>query len=109
MTKIFDRYFYGLRSKKVIEEVVEQCSQCNSMKYIAPELMTQTTSSVVEHPGDKFAADVMRRALQKILVVRDYHSSYTTTAIIPDEKQIACDLAFSLQQTCCDEINALSA
>ena len=85
MTKIFDRYFYGLRSKKVIEEVVEQCSQCNSMKYIAPELMTQTTSSVVEHPGDMFAADVMRRALQKILVVRDYHSSYTTTAIIPDE------------------------
>ena len=86
LSRIFNRYFFGLKSTEVINDIIDQCSQCNSMKYIAPELLSQSTSSMPDGPGDLMAADIMKRNKQNILVVRDYHSSFTSTAILPNEQ-----------------------
>ena len=36
-------------------------------------------------PGQLFSADVVRRERQKILIVRDVHSSFTSGSLMPDE------------------------
>ena len=38
LSKVFDRHFYAISSMKCIEEVVEACNQCNSLKTIGREL-----------------------------------------------------------------------
>lgn len=85
MRKIFDRYFYALRSSKVIDEVCAKCDLCNSLKHIPREIFKQSNSKSPTFVGSEFAADVIRRTKQHILVVRETLSSYTSTSIIPDE------------------------
>ena len=86
LEKVFNRYFYGLKSAIVIANVTESCISCNSLKKINPELLQQSSTPSPSYPGDMFTADVMRRAGQKILITRDVFSSFTTGIIIEDEK-----------------------
>lgn len=48
-------------------------------------MFEQSLSLSAAAPRTTFFADVLRRQLQKICVVRDVHSSFTTASIIPDE------------------------
>ena len=86
LTQVFDRYFYGITSKSIIANIVNQCSQCNSMKKIPKELMSQSTTTTPSNVGEIFYADVLAREKQHIIVTRDVHSSYTCASIIEDEK-----------------------
>ena len=85
MGKLFDRHFYAIASSKVIEEVTDSCSQCNSLKKLDRELFHQSSSPRATSPGEQFAADVIRRHSQRIFATRDVHTSYTTASIITDE------------------------
>lgn len=85
LTKVFDRHFYAISSGKCIEEVVDACNQCNSLKTIGKELFQQSSSASPTKPGEQFASDVIRRCAQCIFVSRDIHTSYTTASIIPNE------------------------
>ena len=73
------------------------CNVCNSLKKLPKELFIQSTS-VSSVPGKKLSADVMRRAGQKILVVRDTLTSFTAASFAKDET--ASELRDALIVTC---------
>ena len=82
---VFSRYYFGIKSSEVISNVVDHCEFCNSIKCVPAEIFDQSLTLSQSAPGCVFFADVLRRCRQKICVVRDVHSSYTTASIIPDE------------------------
>ena len=85
LTQLFNRYFYAIGSDASTKLVVDSCSHCNSLKSLPKEIMEQSSGPTPLNPGQQFAADVIRRTRQKILLVRDVFSSFTCASIIPDE------------------------
>ena len=83
--KVFNRYFYALSSAKVIDDVTNSCNTCLALKRAPNELFEQSSSSPPSHPGSCLAADVICRAGQKILVVRDTLTSFTAATFIQNE------------------------
>ncbi|RLC16965.1 MAG: hypothetical protein DRI57_10485, partial [Deltaproteobacteria bacterium] len=66
---VFHRFFYALDMDKAIENVVHSCHQCTSLKLIPHTILSQSTSDPPDAIGVSFAADVIRREKQFILVV----------------------------------------
>ncbi|XP_035686925.1 uncharacterized protein LOC118423072 [Branchiostoma floridae] len=82
---VFSRYFFALNMDAVLHQVSDACDQCASLKRqlpIPPSFTTQPPPSTVL---TSFAADVMRRARQQILVVRECSTSFTSTQLISSE------------------------
>lgn len=82
----FHRGFYALDLEKALTRVTEACHLCTSLSSIPQSMQEQTTGDPPECPGISFAADVMKRARQLILVVRETVTSYTKTTFLTDEK-----------------------
>ena len=79
------RAFYALDMEKALKRVTEAYHLCSSLKYIPPSLQEQSTENPPKKPGISFAADVMKRARQLILVLRETVTSYTRTCFLDDE------------------------
>ena len=86
LEKVIERYFFGLNSSAAISNVTARCDTCNSLKLIPTEILEQSSSLSPTKPGGQFAADVLRRAKQRIFVARDTFSSFTTALLISDGK-----------------------
>ena len=84
LKSLFDKYFFGLGINAVLDRLYDECSLCNSMKKLPKQDNFQTTTNATQ-PGTHFVADVMRRAKQKILVIRDQFSSFTLAQFIGSE------------------------
>ena len=69
-----------------ITSVTKSCSQCQALETIPTELHAQSSTVSPTSPLYVYAADVMRRCLQVILVIRDTFSSYTSASILPNEQ-----------------------
>ena len=70
-----------------IASVVIACSQCEALKSVPRELHEQSILvPQTESPCAVFAADVMCREKQNILVFRDTFSSFIISSIIADEQ-----------------------
>ena len=82
---VFSRYFFAIKSDDAISHVVDHCELCNSLKAVPTEVFEQSLSISPTAPGCVFFADILRRCKQKICVVRDVHSSFTTASIAADE------------------------
>lgn len=89
LQKVFERYFFALDHEEGITEVTNSCHLCQSLAKLPPERAQFSTSEPPNAPGKVFASDVMKRSSQKILVTRDYFSSYTTACFIPNENRDA--------------------
>lgn len=87
MKRLVCRYFFALDMDKAISTVVSNCHQCASLKTIPTRFKPQTSSEPPLSIGTSFAADVMRRCRQIILVLRETVSSFTLTSFITSEKQ----------------------
>ena len=85
MFKVFNRHFYAISVAKIIDEVTNSCNACLALKKSPKELFEQTSSLPPDHPGRCLAADVICRAKQKILVLRDTLTSYTAATFIQNE------------------------
>ena len=72
---------------KVIEEITDSCNHCASLRPVKHKLVDQSSEPPVAGVGVTFAADVLRRARQMIMVVRETVTSYTCTQLIEDEKE----------------------
>ena len=81
-----NRHFYALDMTKAIDRVYETCHTCASLRYLPPPLLHNSTSDPPSVVGVSFAADVIRRSKQNILVLRETSTSFTSASIIPDEK-----------------------
>lgn len=85
---VMKRNFYALDMPKVIDRVCETCHTCAALRKFPEPLMHQSTDDPPEVVGVSFAADVLKRCKQSILVVRETTTSFTTASIIPDEKSV---------------------
>ena len=86
LEKLFNKYYFGIQVKQVIEETINSCMLCKSTKFLKPNKPEFQPKSQPTHPGQIFNIDVMRRHQQKIMICRDIFSSYTTIAILKSEQ-----------------------
>ena len=81
------RYFFALDLVKNIEEVTSSCHQCASLRQTPLTRAEQTSEEPPPSIGLSYAADVLKRTRQNILVVRECSTSYTRAVVIPDERK----------------------
>ena len=84
LTALIARYFYTPGWRGIINEVIDSCHQCASMKQL-PKVLLQDTSSSPDNIGSHFAADVIEREGQRILAIRECISQYTRAQLIHDQ------------------------
>lgn len=88
LKQMFQRYFYALDLDKSLELVSDSCHICTSLKHMPDTLLKQSSSDPPDVVGISFAADVIRRYRQCVLVLRETVTSFTSSCIIDDEKSI---------------------
>ena len=88
LSKIMSRYFFGINSENVIQNVVDVCDTCTSLKKLPNELFVQQSTPSPEQPGMLYNADVLRLNRQKILVAVDCFSSFASAGHVKDESHI---------------------
>ena len=86
LSSVFERYFFALDTKKHISAVSDHCHTCASLKKVPHSMIPQSSSEPPAAIGIQFAADIIKRARQLILVIREVVSSYTTTSLIDSEQ-----------------------
>ena len=86
LSRVVKRYFWAINVDRALELTSQSCHLCASLRKVPKSLIPESSSSPPESVGCSFAADVMNRERQKILVVREYVSSLTRAAILPSEK-----------------------
>ena len=80
------RYLYALDIDKAIDRVTQGCHQCAALRQTPKACEEQTTSLPPEAVGVSFAADVIKRSKQLILVLRECVTSFTATTLLEDER-----------------------
>lgn len=80
------RYLFALDMDKAIDRVTSSCHCCAALRQTPHTLVKQSTSAPPDAVGVSFAADVIKRARQLILVLRECVTSYTTTVLLDDER-----------------------
>ena len=108
MKQVMDRYFYALDMEGAIKTTCSSCHHCNSLKYIPPPLVQQSSWNPPDIIGSSFALDVMCRAGQCILILHETVSSYAVTHLIDNEQhQTFRDAILSLvteMRSCCRSV-----
>ena len=92
------RYFYALDLDGAIDQVAASCHQCASLRQVPHTLQQQSTGDPPEVIGVAFAADVIKRERQLILVLRETVTSYTEACLVESERH--SDLRDALIQMC---------
>lgn len=87
LKQVVSRYFYALDLDKALDQCSQSCHLCTSLRKIPSHIIEQSTSEPPAAVGISFAADVIKRNRQLILVVRETTSSFTTSCIIEDERR----------------------
>ena len=83
---VVNRYFYALDIYKAIDNVSNVCLHCASLRKTPRTVIDQSTSYPPVAIGVSFAAVVMRREHQFVLVVRECLTSFTYAVIIDNER-----------------------
>ena len=80
------RYFYALDMDSAIDQVSTTCHTCSALTQLTHVQEKQSTSDPPDGVCIRFAADVMRREKQFILMLRDVVTSYTWSLLIEGER-----------------------
>ena len=80
----FEKRFFSVGLQSEIDKIYNNCHYCSTQRKI-PTLFEHHTQTEVSAPGSFFHADVIKRASQKILIIRDHFSSYTNAKFIKAE------------------------
>ena len=83
---VIQRHFFALDMSAAITRVSDSCHTCASLKKFPTSLTSQSSEDPPEVVGVSFAADIIRRCRQFILLLRECATSYTTSCLVPDEK-----------------------
>ena len=84
LSSLVSRYFYAPGWRAVIDDITNNCHQCAALSKL-PKVLLQDSSQIPHGLATNFAADVIERNSQKILVVRENLSLYTRALIIKDQ------------------------
>ena len=86
LKQVISRSFYMIGLDRIVESVGSECSTCASLKTFPKHLVTQETGEPPAAIGISFAADVLKREKQCILIVRENITCYTAALIVENEK-----------------------
>ena len=84
---VMKRHFYALDLTKAIESTYNSCHTCLSLQKFPDSLVKRTSEDPQESIGVSFAADILKRDRQLILLLRKTVTSYTAACIVSYEKQ----------------------
>ena len=84
---VTQRYFYALDLDKALDRCSQCCHLCSSLKKVPSTLVEQSSSDPPDGVGISFAADIIKRYRQLILVVRETTTSYTASCLLDDERR----------------------
>ena len=84
---VMKRHFYALDLSKAVDSVCDSCHICASLLKFPNLLINQSSEDPPETVGLSFAADVIKRNQQLILLLREVVTSYTAACFIENEKQ----------------------
>lgn len=84
---VLKRHFYALDLVKSVSDMTDSCHTCAALKRFPDTLIKQSSEDPPEAVGLSFAADVLKRSRQLILVVRETVTSTTMACFIEDEKR----------------------
>ena len=87
MQLVMKPHFNALRLVKAIDNVCKTCHVCASLKKFPDQFVPQSSEEPTETFGTMFAADVLKRNCQLVLLLRECVTSYTVACLIPDEKR----------------------
>lgn len=109
MKRVVGRYFFALDLDRYVHETTASCQICAAVRDIPHALIKQSTGPPPDTIGQTFAADIVKRHRQKIFIMRETVTSYTTASIIKDETTEAVTEAIlaacsKLRPACASEI-----
>ena len=82
---LFQRQFYAINLDKHIELLYKNCYKCSVIQKLPREIIPNETKTFVESPQTHFHADVIKRATQNILTIKDHFSSFQDAMLINSE------------------------
>ena len=83
---VLQRQFFALDMNDAISRVTSACHTCAFLKSFPSSLVKQSSDDPSEVVGVSFAADVINRYRQLILVLRECATSFTASCLVHDEK-----------------------
>ena len=83
---VVQRHFFALDVNTPITRVSASCHTCASLQKFPNALVSQSSEDPPEVVGVFFAADIIKRSRQRVLLLRESTTSYTVSCIVPDEK-----------------------
>ena len=84
---VLQRQFFALDMNDAIFRVTSACHTCASLRTFPSSLVSQSSDDPPEVVGVSFAADVIKRNRQLILVLRECTTSFTASCLIRDERR----------------------
>ena len=84
LASLMDRYFYTPGGRAVIDNISENCLQCAAMRKL-PKVLLENTTQTPHGMASNFAVDIIERANQKILEVKENLSSFVRAQFVPDQ------------------------
>ena len=85
LMRVFNRFFFTLNLDKAVKRISDSCHQCSSLREVPKAMKKESSDDPPSHISQKFAADVIKRNSQLILVLRESVSSYTQSVLISNE------------------------
>ena len=84
LANVMGRYFYSPGYLRILDEISENCTSCQSLK-ILPKVLLKGEPSEIKQFASRFSADILERATQKVMVVREELTQMMFTELIPDQ------------------------
>ena len=83
---VTNRYLYALAIHKAIDRVTQACHLCASLRQTPKMRVEQSSCLPPDAVGVLFAADVIKRSRQLVLVLRECVTSVTAATLLEDER-----------------------
>ena len=80
-------YLFALDMDKAVECISSSCHPCAALQQPPSARVEQSTSSPPDTVGQSFAADIIKRLRQLILVLRETVTSFTMSLLLQNERQ----------------------
>ena len=85
---LFLRQFYAIGLDKHLDLLYQNCYHCSVVQKLPKEVIQSESKTEVDGPQTHFHADVIKRAQQNILVVKDHFSSFQDALLIHSESAL---------------------
>ena len=82
----FQRQFYAIGLDKHLDNMYKNCYKCSIIIKLPKETIKNETKTVADKPHTHFHVDIIKRASQNILTIKDHFSSYQDAILVASEK-----------------------